>query len=154
MNTISDIARSIQKSGLKVTPQRVAIMQALMKLDHPRAEDIFKEVSAGMPGISPATVYNSLEALVTRKIISKVHTNAGTMRYDAICEQHHHLYCTSSDRMEDYFDEELDRVLKEYFKRKKIPSFKIREIKLQIMGEFESEATGTDIRGKTTSSVK
>jgi Fur family transcriptional regulator, peroxide stress response regulator len=139
MKNVSDIAREIQKRGLKVTPQRVAVMQALLMLDHPRAEDIYKEVSKQMPGISPATVYNSLEVLVERKIIRKVHTDAGIMRYDAICEQHHHLYCSSSDRVDDYFDDELDLMLKDYFKKKNIEGFRIKDIKLQLMGEFTDE---------------
>jgi Fur family transcriptional regulator, peroxide stress response regulator len=145
MKTISDIARQIQGSGLKVTPQRVAIMQALLMLDHPRAEDIYKEVSKQMPGMSPATVYNSLEALVLKRIIRKVHTDAGIMRYDAICEQHHHLYCSNSDKMEDYFDEELDQILRDYFKRRKIEGFKIKDIRLQLMGEFEKQP-GNQVR--------
>jgi Fur family transcriptional regulator, peroxide stress response regulator len=137
MRTVTDIVQQIQKSGLKITPQRVAVMQALHKLEHPRAEDIFRDVSGQMPGISPATVYNTLEALVQRKIIRKVHTDAGIMRYDAICEQHHHLYCSNSDRMGDYFDDELDKMLKEYFRQKKIKGFRIKDIKVQLMGEFE-----------------
>jgi len=41
------------------------------------------------------------------------------MRYDAIIKNHHHLYCLKSDRIEDYFDEELDEIIEEYFKKRK-----------------------------------
>ena len=33
-------------------------------------------------------------------------------------------------------DEELDRILEEYFQKKGIPGFRIEEIKLQINGRF------------------
>jgi Fur family transcriptional regulator, peroxide stress response regulator len=135
METMHDIAKTIQSSGMKVTPQRVAVMQALLKLDHPTAEDIFREIT--MPGLSTATVYNTLDTLVRKKIIRKVHTEAGVMRYDAIADQHHHLYCFQSDRMDDYFDPELDQLLNDFFAKKKIKGFKLKEVKLQLMGEFE-----------------
>jgi Fur family transcriptional regulator, peroxide stress response regulator len=137
MKTIQEIAKAIQESGLKVTPQRISVIQSLEKLDHPRAEDIFREVSQQIPGLSPATVYNTLEALVRKKIIKKVHTEADVMRYDAVPEHHHHLYCMQSDRMDDYFDPELDQLLNDFFEKKNINGFKLKEVKLQLMGEFD-----------------
>ena len=58
------------------------------------------------------------------------------MRYDGVMERHHHLYCSKSDRIDDYRDDELDTMLENYFRKKKIPGFRIDEIKLQINGRF------------------
>ena len=58
------------------------------------------------------------------------------MRYDAVMERHHHLYCSESDRIEDYENEELNEMLEKYFEKKKIPDFNIEDIKLQIIGKF------------------
>jgi Fur family peroxide stress response transcriptional regulator len=58
------------------------------------------------------------------------------MRYDAILEKHHHLYCSESDRIEDYMDDELNKLIENYFEKKNIPDFKIEDIKLQIIGKF------------------
>jgi Fur family peroxide stress response transcriptional regulator len=58
------------------------------------------------------------------------------MRYDAFLESHHHLYCSDSDRIEDYLDNELNKILENYFEKKRIPGFKIEDIKLQIIGKF------------------
>jgi Fur family peroxide stress response transcriptional regulator len=60
------------------------------------------------------------------------------MRYDAIHEKHHHLYCAESDRIEDYYDPDLDALLEGYFKKKNIPEFNVSEFKLQISGKFNS----------------
>jgi Fur family peroxide stress response transcriptional regulator len=65
-----------------------------------------------------------------------VKTEAGIMRYDAIIENHHHLYCSESDRIEDYNDEELNTLLETHFATKEIPGFKVEDLKLQIMGKF------------------
>ena len=58
------------------------------------------------------------------------------MRYDAVMEKHHHIYCSDSDRIEDYRDDELDKKISKHFEQKGIPNFKIEDIKLQIIGKF------------------
>ena len=40
-------------------------------------------------------------------------------------------------RIEDYFDERLNTLLSDYFKRNKIPEFEIKDINLQIIGNFK-----------------
>lgn len=48
------------------------------------------------------------------------------MRYDPVVSHHHHLYCSETDRIEDYEDEHVDRLIGEYFKKKKIVILKFR----------------------------
>jgi Fur family peroxide stress response transcriptional regulator len=59
------------------------------------------------------------------------------MRYDGIMESHHHLYCKNCDVIDDYMDEELDSLLRNYFKNKKIEGFQVNEFMLQIKGKFD-----------------
>ena len=42
------------------------------------------------------------------------------MRYDAILSPHHHLYSSKTDRIEDFVDKDLDRLIDEYFKKKEV----------------------------------
>jgi len=139
MESIQYTAKVISDAGLKITPQRVAVMQALKKLHHPTAEEIYREVVQTVPGLSPTTVYNILDAFVKLKIITKVQSSEDAMRYDAIQIHHHHLYSLQGGRIEDYFDPELDKILHDYFNKKKIGDFQISELRLQIMGEFDSK---------------
>jgi Fur family peroxide stress response transcriptional regulator len=60
------------------------------------------------------------------------------MRYDVEMHHHHHLYCEECDYIENYFDEELDKLLFGYFERKPIPDFNIRDINLQIIGSYKN----------------
>ena len=127
----------LTEKGLKVTPQRIAVLDALMKLkNHPPAEKVIKYVRKSHPNIAVGTVYNVLEMLTDREIIHMVKTENDVMKYDAVLDSHHHLYSSKSDKIRDYFDSDLDSVITEYFKKKKIPGFKIEEIKLQIKGKF------------------
>lgn len=135
--TVKDVAAKLIENGLKVTPQRIAVLQALTKFHHhPMAEEIFREVQGNIPGLSATTVYNTLDVFVDRGITHRIATSAGVMRYDAICEPHHHLHDVASNRVEDFFDPELDKLLENYLKEKKIKGFRPHQIRLQVTGEF------------------
>ncbi|MCX8019232.1 MAG: transcriptional repressor [Chitinophagaceae bacterium] len=131
------VRSQLSEKRLKVTPQRVAVFEALLRLKHhPTAENIIDYIKKNHPNISVGTVYKILELLVEKQLIRKVKTESGIMRYDAIMHRHHHLYCEDTDRIEDFEDPELDRLISDYFKRKKIKGFRIKDITLQITGTF------------------
>lgn len=129
---------NLKNSNLKVTPQRMAVLEALNNLkNHPTTENIKEYVVKNHPNIAVGTIYKTLETFVEKGLVKKVKTEKDVMRYDAIIENHHHLYCEDSERIEDFFDDELNNMLEIYFKKKKIPNFKVKDIKLQIIGTFK-----------------
>lgn len=129
----------LKEKGLKVTPQRLAIYEAIVKLNnHPTAENIIEYIKTNHPNISVGTVYKVLDSLVENKLLKKVKTEKDIMRYDAVLSNHHHLYCAETDRIEDYEDENLNKLIEEYFKKNKIKNFKVQDIKLQITGKFNT----------------
>ncbi len=137
--TTEEIRQIISKKGLKVTPQRIAIFEAIEKLqNHPTAENVIDYIKINYPNIAVGTVYKVLDTLVENQLINKVKTENGIMRYDAVLANHHHLYCAETERIEDYEDEELNQLIFEHFKNKKIKNFTIEDIKLQITGKFDS----------------
>lgn len=132
-----EYSNKLIEKGLKVTPQRIAVLEAIFELkNHPTAEKIIDYIRKNHPNIAAATVYKVLEALISCGLIKRVKTERDIMRYDANVETHHHLYCSDSDRIEDYNDEKLNEILIEYFNKKKIPNFKIEDLKLNIIGKF------------------
>lgn len=134
---IDEIRNKLIEKRLKVTPQRIAILEAIGKLNnHPTAENIIDYIRKNQPNIATATVYKVLDALVANGLVRRVKTEKGIMRYDALLENHHHLYCSETDRIEDYVDAEINEIIKQYFEKKKIPDFKIEDVKLQIIGKF------------------
>jgi Fur family peroxide stress response transcriptional regulator len=134
---ITEIRNKLIEKGLKVTPQRIAILEAIIKLNnHPTADNIIDYIRNNHPNIATATVYKVLDALVANELIIKVKTEKDVMRYDAVMERHHHLYCSESDRIEDFVDTELNDMIENYFEKKKIKGFIIEDVKLQIIGKF------------------
>ena len=115
----------------------MVILEAIYDLNnHPTADQIIEEVREHYPNIAPGTVYKVLDAFVASHIIKKVSTEKGVMRYDRIVGHHHHLYCKKNEVIRDYFDEELDELLRDFFSKKNIDGFQIDEMMLQIKGNF------------------
>ncbi len=130
-------ADKLTEKGLKVTPQRIAVFRAVTELNnHPTAENIIENIKSDHPNISVATVYKILDSLVENNLLSKVKTEKGIARYDAVMIPHHHLHSSETDRIEDYKDEKLDELISNYFKKNSIKDFEIQDINLQITGKF------------------
>jgi Fur family transcriptional regulator, peroxide stress response regulator len=134
--TLDEIRNGLINSGLKVTPQRIAIFEAVAVLEnHPTVEQIIDYIRKNHPNVATATVYKVLDTLVENKLIKRVNTERDITRYDAILEPHHHIYYSDSNKIEDYVDNDLSDFLKAYFEKKEIPGITIEDIKLQIIGK-------------------
>ena len=132
-----EIVRILVENDLKVTPQRVAILGVIRDMnDHPSAEELAEKLHEANPNISMGTIYNTLEIFSKKGIISKVLSKGNETRYETIKDNHHHLYCSDSDRLEDYYDDKITGILHDYFKDREIPGFQISDVKLHITGRF------------------
>lgn len=88
--------------GLKLTPQRIAILDFLEgNTDHPSADDIYKAVSVLHPTMSFATVYNTLDRLRGKGHILELTIDPDKKRFDPCTDPHHHLICMSCRRVHD-----------------------------------------------------
>lgn len=128
-----DIKKALSDAGLKATHQRIVIYQATYKMNHhPTAEDIFKAIHKQNPSISMGTVYKTLETFVEENLLEKVFTREGHMRYETKTDNHGHIYCANTDEILDYYDSELDELIVQFFKKKRISNLHIKNITLQI----------------------
>ena len=106
--------------------------------DHPSAEEVLAYLRRTNPHTGTGTVYNILEVFADKGIVKRVRTEKGILRYDAVQVKHHHIYCTDSERIEDYNDRELSAMLEEYFSKHKIHGFDIEELSLHIIGRYNT----------------
>jgi Fur family transcriptional regulator, peroxide stress response regulator len=104
--------------------------------NHPTAENVTEYIKANHPNVSVGTIYKVLDSLVENELLKKVKTDKDIMRYDAVLSNHHHLYCAETERIEDYEDDKLNKLISEYFEKNSIKNFKAQDIKLQITGKF------------------
>jgi len=137
-----NIKQKLKNAGLRITPQRIIVLEALINnRSHPTADKLIEIVQNEHPHIAVGTIYNILETFAKLKIISKVNTKNNIARYDAITEQHHHLYSIDNNKIEDYYDDKLTQLLEDYLKNSNIPDFKISDFKIQLIGEFTAKKT-------------
>ncbi len=133
----NNIKELLVENGLRCTPQRLAVYQALLESDtHPSADEIFYKTQSIIPSISLASIYNTLEIFVSKGIVKTMQTDGDTQRYDAKMNKHHHLFCTESGNIADYHDEILTEIIEDYFRDKQIPDFDIQDIVVNIKGKY------------------
>ncbi len=96
-----------KKEGLKITPQRVAVYEILLRSEnHPTVEEIYEEVKKKYPFVSLATVYRTVETLEQMGLAKKVCYWGSSARYDANTDDHHHLICVSCGAIRDIYMED------------------------------------------------
>ena len=109
---LAEFAERCRVGGLAVTPQRLAIIKALLDSgEHPRADAIYATVREQHPHISLATVHRTLETLCDIGEARKVTMLHDSARYDGNVTPHHHVVCVKCRRIRDIEIPHLDRLL-------------------------------------------
>ncbi len=71
--TIEQVRRRFAERNLRFTRQREVIYRALYETNaHPTAEELYKLVHAAEPGVSLATIYNTLDALTAAGLVRRL----------------------------------------------------------------------------------
>ncbi|HYB91391.1 MAG TPA: transcriptional repressor [Candidatus Binataceae bacterium] len=110
---LAEFADRCRSGGLAVTPQRLAIIRALLASEeHPRADEIYAQVRREHPHISLATVHRTLEKLCEIGEARKVTMLHLSAHYDGNVTPHHHVVCVKCRRIRDIEIPELDGLLK------------------------------------------
>ncbi len=140
----SAIRIALESVGCRCTQQRVAVLGHLVQADgHPTADDVFQAVKLLIPSISLATVYKSLETLVTAGLATRLQGDTGLVpaRYEVRGHGHHHLRCLKTGRVDDVpmnFDPELIAKLDpEIESRLRHQGFKLTGYRLELLGYYE-----------------
>jgi Fur family peroxide stress response transcriptional regulator len=85
--------RELKRAGLKLTPQRIAIVKELADdLSHPTAQELFERLQQAFPTMSFATVYNTLDALAALGLVGSIRLG-NAVRFDPNTSAHHHAVC-------------------------------------------------------------
>ncbi len=137
---------ALRDHGQRLTPQRAAVYQVLAaSRSHPNAEEVYHAVRRVNPGISLATVYKSLEALVGCGLALKLAYADGSARYDGQMEPHHHARCDGCGRVFDVAagpeQEALDAL------RRGVEGFVVTDLRVQLSGFCRNCANGSEPAG-------
>lgn len=106
-NLIDLVIEKIKEKGGRVTIQRLAIINVLLRLDHPTAEEIYQFMKKEFPTLSFTTVYNTLHSLHEMGILREYHFGEAS-RFEMAEENHHHFLCMSCGKMEDIPHQDIE----------------------------------------------
>ncbi|MFP6900376.1 MAG: transcriptional repressor, partial [Opitutales bacterium] len=104
--------------------------------DHPTAEEIHGRAKETLSGISLATVYNGLEALVSGGLIKQVHFERASTRFCPNLKEQAHIQC---ERTGQVFDVPLDQEASHYLKDILPEGFSAKSISLSYVGQSTTE---------------
>jgi Fur family peroxide stress response transcriptional regulator len=127
---LAEFAERCRRGGLAVTPQRLAIIRALLSsAEHPRADVIYEMVRREHPHISLATVHRTLDTLCEIGEARKVTMLHDSARYDGNVTPHHHVICVKCRRIRDVEIPDVSALLDAC---KEIGDFKVLGSSLEI----------------------
>jgi Fe2+ or Zn2+ uptake regulation protein len=107
----TDTAARIRAAGLRVTPQRRAVLGAFgPEAGHLTADEVYERARTEVPELARATVYNALGELVRTGLLRAVE-GLGAVRYDSNLDtSHHHFRCRSCGRLFDVHPRAADQI--------------------------------------------
>ena len=118
--------------SLGFTKQRQTVLRVIREADeHLTANEVFDNARKILPGISFATVYNSLRYLSNEGLIGEVRFGNDATRYDRKLTRHDHALCNNCGKLVDLELSIPDALLKEAAARSK---FAAKSIELTLRG--------------------
>jgi|SRR5215831_13148143 len=86
-----------------LTRQRQVVLEVVQAGDHhPTAAEVFDAARRRLPGISFATVYNSLRFLRDEGLVHEIKFGDGASRFDRETGRHDHALCSACGKLVDF----------------------------------------------------
>lgn len=87
------------------TVQRQLVLEAVQKLYHPTADEVYGKVVKDHPNVSKATVYRNLNVLADAGQIRRVQLLDAAVRFDGGLVSHYHAQCRKCGCVLDVMEE-------------------------------------------------
>ncbi len=91
--------------NVRSTVQRQLVLEAVQKLYHPTADDVYGMIVRDHPNVSKATVYRNLNVLADGGQIRRVQLLDTAIRFDFRLASHYHAQCQECGRVLDVMEE-------------------------------------------------
>ena len=101
MLTQDEVVDRLRQGGVRVTPQRLAIAEAVLSsTDHPTVQQIYERVQQHFPFMTLATIYSTLGVLEKSGLIQELPFQKMS-RYESNLEPHANLVCVQCGNVMD-----------------------------------------------------
>jgi Fur family transcriptional regulator, stress-responsive regulator len=97
-----DPVELLRERGLRVTPQRLAVLRAVSAAPHVTADVVAGTVRGEIGSVSVQAVYDALAALTEKGLVRRIQPAGSPARYEGrVGDNHHHLICRVCEQMVD-----------------------------------------------------
>ncbi|QHT59098.1 transcriptional repressor [Paenibacillus lycopersici] len=93
------IVARMKEEGLRITPQRIQVVELLLELPHPTADRIYEAMVGKFPHVSPTTVYSTLKLLIEIGIARELANGSKSSRFELAETDHWHFRCRLCGRL-------------------------------------------------------
>lgn len=93
----ASLASRLRERGMRMTPQRLSVMEAVIQLEHATPE----QVAEAVPAVDLTTVYRTLETLEQIGLLSHTHLGHGAASYRLAEDDHIHVVCHRCEKVVD-----------------------------------------------------
>jgi len=110
----------LKKNDLKSTPERMIILQDILKLDkHFEAENLFEHIKTMNIKVSRASIYRTLDLLVQCGLVNKINFDNSCYFYEMTMNKssHDHFICNECGKIIEFYYTELEKIHKKLIKK-------------------------------------
>jgi Fur family peroxide stress response transcriptional regulator len=131
-NQIHAAIQTLKGSGVRITPQRHAILEFLIESkSHPTADEIYKALEGRFPNMSVATVYNNLRVFREIGLVRELTYGDSSSRFDCDTSDHYHIICETCGKIVDFHYPGLDEV---ETVAKHVTGFEVSHHRMEVYG--------------------
>ncbi|WP_367134372.1 Fur family transcriptional regulator [Saccharothrix sp. HUAS TT1] len=95
------LRKTLHERGLRMTPQRQLVLDAVRELGHATPERICQRVQVTAPTVNITTVYRTLDLLDRLGLVRHTHLGHGAPNYSVDEHEHVHLVCHRCGRVDE-----------------------------------------------------
>ncbi|MBE1466827.1 Fur family ferric uptake transcriptional regulator [Kibdelosporangium phytohabitans] len=99
---------TLHKRGMRMTPQRQLVLDAVVALEHSTPEQVCRHVQRTTPTVNITTIYRTLDLLEQLGLVRHAHIGHGAPTYSAHDHEHVHLVCHQCSDVQEVPCELLD----------------------------------------------
>ncbi len=132
---LQEALTTLKNSGVRITPQRHAVLEYLMQsMHHPTADDIYRALEGKFPNMSVATVYNNLRVFQEIGLVRELTYGDSSSRFDWNTSEHYHIICNSCGKIVDFHYPSLDEVEQ---LAEQVTGFNVTHHRMEVYGTCE-----------------
>ena len=106
----SSLRRTLHERGMRMTPQRQLVLDAVRELGHATPEAICSHVQRSAPAVNITTIYRTLDLLEGLDLVRHTHLGHGAPSYSTQPHEHVHLVCHRCGDIAEVTPDDLEAV--------------------------------------------